>query len=103
MKPIDLLTRDWHSIPRELRPEAIAVARDRAVRLALQWTVCTDVRTYVERGLKGASGSEIARWAEKPVAALRADLRVCHFVHAGVRSPVSFHRRKAIPRSAKKL
>lgn len=103
MNPIDLLTHDWHKIPREFRPEAIALARDRAVRLALQWPGNPDETTYVERGLKGAPASEIARWSEKPLAVLRADLRVCHFVDACIRSQVSFHRRKALPRSAKKL
>jgi hypothetical protein len=103
MTPIELLTQDWHKIPRELRPEAIAIVRDRAVRLALQWSGNPDETTYAERALKGAPASAIAHWSEKPLAALRTDLRVCHFVDACLRSQASFHRRKAPPRSARKL
>jgi hypothetical protein len=103
MNEIDLLTCAWNDIPDELRPNAIAAARDRAGRLALSWSGQPDETTYVERGLTGASSSDLARWRDKPTAVLRADLRVCHFVDACIRSQASFHRRKAPPKSARKL
>lgn len=103
MKEIELLICDWSDIPQELRPNAIAAARDRAERLALAWTGYPDETTYVEQGLRGASRLDIARWAEKPSSILRADFRVCHYVDACVRAQASFHRRKAPPKSVRKL
>jgi hypothetical protein len=103
MNEIDLLTRPWNDIPDDLRPNAIAIARDRAGRLALTWTGHPDETTYVERGLTGASGSDLARWRDKPPAVLRADLRVCHFVDACIRAQTGFHRRKTLPKSARKI
>jgi hypothetical protein len=103
MKEIELLTSEWNEIPWDLRPKAIALARDRAVRLALTWTGHPDERTYVERGLSGAPSSEVARWSAKPLNALRADFRVCHFFDACLRAQASFLRRKAPPKSAPKL
>jgi hypothetical protein len=103
MREIDLLTHEWNDIPPELRPAAVAAARDRASRLALAWTGVPDEITYVERGLSGASRPDIARWAAKSLPVLRADFRVCHYVDACIRAQASFHRRKAPPRSARKL
>jgi hypothetical protein len=103
MKEIELLTCEWHQIPHGLRPRAIAAARDRATQLALTWAGHPDETTYVERGLAGASRSDLARWAAKPTKLLRADIRVCHFFDALVRAQASFLRRKAPPRSSKKL
>jgi hypothetical protein len=103
MNEIDLLTCAWNDIPDELRPNAITAARDRAGRLALGWAGHPDETTYVERALTSASSSDLARWRDKPPAVLRADLRVCHFVDACIRAQTGFHRRKAPPKSARKL
>jgi hypothetical protein len=103
MKEIELLTCEWYAIPRDLRPDAIAFARDRAARLALTWTGHPDETTYIERGLSGASSSEVTRWAAKPLKVLRADFRVCHFFDACLRAQASFLRRKTPPKSAKKM
>jgi hypothetical protein len=103
MKAIELLTYEWHAIPQDLRPDAIAAARDRAARLALTWTGHPDETTYVQRGLTGASPSDIARWRDKPLKVLRADVRVCHFFDACLRAQASFLRRKAPPKSVRKL
>ncbi len=103
MREIELLTCEWNDIPEPLRPNAISIARDRAARLAMAWDGSPDENTYVERGLVGASRSDIARWAAKPPAALRTDLRVCHYVDACVRAQAAFHRRKAPPKSTRQL
>jgi hypothetical protein len=103
MTEIDLLTRPWNEIPDDLRPNAIAIARDRAGRLALSWAGYPDETTYVERGLTGASSSDLARWRDKPPSVLRLDFRVCHFVDACIRAQASFHRRKTPPKSVRKL
>jgi hypothetical protein len=103
MNEIDLLTLPWNDIPDDFRPNAISVARDRAGRLALTWSGHPDETTYVERALTGASSSDLARWRDKPPAVLRLDLRVCHFVDACIRAQTGFHRRKAPPKSARKL
>lgn len=103
MKEIELLTCEWALIPRDLRPDAIANARDRAGRLALTWSGDPDESTYVEHGLRGASRLDAARWSEKTPAILRADIRVCHYVDACVRAQAAFYRRKALPKSARKM
>jgi hypothetical protein len=103
MKAIDLLTCEWNDLPQDLRPNAIAAARDRAARLAMAWDGYPDETTYVERALHDASRADRVRWAAKAPSILRADFRVCHYVDACVRAQAPFHRRKAPPKSVRKL
>src|SRR5262245_30564179 len=103
MKEIDLLICEWNDIPEDLCPHAIAITRGRASRLAMTWDGHPDETTYVQRGLLGASRLDTARWAAKPLSVLREDFRVCHFVDACLRTQASFYRRKAPPKSARKL